>query len=67
MSIIIEPKAKYLQLNIRIPVELAEELGSAFEAVSRHQKIQKSELMHDAMIRGLAAIKSDVAAIEQVQ
>lgn len=65
MPIIIKPKSQPLQLNIRISVELADELESAYKCVSRHQKIQKSELMRDALMRGLTAIKADVAAIEQ--
>jgi hypothetical protein len=67
MSIIVKPKPKrkQLQLNIRITTELADELDSTFEAVSRHQKTLKADLMRDALARGLAAIKADVATIEQ--
>lgn len=60
MKSIVKSKETYGQINLRLPTELQQRIENTFKRVLAVQDINKSELIRDALERGLAEIENQL-------
>lgn len=55
-----------VQLNLRITTELQNRIDTIFDVCQSRQKLKKSELIRDAIERGLTEIEQQLKAVDKV-
>jgi predicted DNA-binding protein len=65
MTIIKTNKKERVAVNMRMPIELSERINNVLDRVKVYQSINKTNLIFDAIERGLDSIELDLSKAKQ--